>query len=299
MLARLSDSLAIPLPSRCIVGRGAGAYLQIEDRLVSQEHATIHWDGAVWRLRDLGSRNRTYVGHFPVATGTSVALAVGDLIGFGRSEAMYQLVDATPPDIVAVSVDGQIVRSAKSILVLPSVDAPLASIYFDRRGWVLELVEGTTKTIADQSLVTLGSISFRCHLPGTSEVTPLAETRLVLANLFFRFGVSRNEERVETTIVLPERELRLEHREHNYLLLTLARARAEDASLPPDEQGWREREDLSMALRLARTGIDVAIHRARKQIVELGVEDAAGIVEVRRRLRRFGTARFEITTLNA
>ena len=47
----------------------------------------------------------------------------------------------------------------------------------------------------------------------------------------------------------------------------------------------------------ARRALNVAIHRARQQLSRAGVGNAAAIVEVRRKQRRLGTDRFQITKL--
>jgi pSer/pThr/pTyr-binding forkhead associated (FHA) protein len=44
-----------------LVGRGTGADVTLEDSLVSREHVTISRDEAGWMVRDLGSRNGTFV----------------------------------------------------------------------------------------------------------------------------------------------------------------------------------------------------------------------------------------------
>ena len=90
----------------------------------------------------------------------------------------------------------------------------------------------------------------------------------------------------------------LERREHGYFLLTLARCRREDASLPLDERGWRDMAQLSKMLRLDRNALNVATHRARQQLASAGLEGAAGVVETRRGQRRLGTERFELGTID-
>ena len=44
-----------------VVGRGSGAGLVVDDASVSRGHARIGFDGARWTIRDLDSRNGTYV----------------------------------------------------------------------------------------------------------------------------------------------------------------------------------------------------------------------------------------------
>ena len=43
----------------------------IEDAFASSLHARIYWTGSSWEIRDLGSRNGTYVNGAPLAAGSS------------------------------------------------------------------------------------------------------------------------------------------------------------------------------------------------------------------------------------
>jgi hypothetical protein len=293
-LLRLADGAITSLSARTLVGRSPSCRIRIDERVVSAEHAKIDWSGSSWRIRDLGSRNGTFLEGKPVPKGMAVLLVEGSRIGFGTMASTHVLSSAAPPEIIASTLDGESIATAKSILVLPSEEKPLVSIYLGPRGWMAEHADGRVDSIADQAIVDVDGRAFRCDLPGPSEETPAVDTDLALDNLFIRFSVRRDEERVEIELVVPGREIRLEAREHGYLLLTLARARLTDANLPPSERGWRDRDGLARDLALLPSAVNVAIHRARKQLEDVGVRDAAGIVEVRRGQRRLGTEKFEI-----
>ena len=90
---------------------------------------------------------------------------------------------------------------------------------------------------------------------------------------------------------------RLERRDHHYVLLTLARIRREDAAASVAERGWVDRRELSKMLSMTTNALNVAIHRARHQLLAAGVGGAASIVEVRGAERRLGTDRFRIVAL--
>lgn len=47
-------------------------------------------------------------------------------------------------------------------------------------------------------------------------------------------------------------------------------------------------------LKLDLNALDVSIHRARKQLAEQGMANAASVVQVKRGFKRFGTERFII-----
>ncbi len=84
--------------SRCVIGRADRSELVIDDIGVSGEHALVFWNGLVWSLRDLGSRNGTWVGDRRVVIGYDHALAAGEVVRFGVHEQRWMVVDVDPPD---------------------------------------------------------------------------------------------------------------------------------------------------------------------------------------------------------
>jgi EAL domain-containing protein (putative c-di-GMP-specific phosphodiesterase class I) len=76
-----------PVPFR--IGRSARLELSLPSLHVSKRHAEIYSDGEALRVRDLGSRNGTFVNHEPVSDS---ALHDGDLLHFGDFE--FRLVRA-------------------------------------------------------------------------------------------------------------------------------------------------------------------------------------------------------------
>ena len=131
-----------------------------------------------------------------------------------------------------------------------------------------------------------------------SEATPMVTVAQTLENVHLRLAVSPDEEKVVISVMLRgEVTHKLEPREHSYLLLTLARARLDDAHKPAGEQGWRDVEALTRMLKLDPNALNVSIHRARQQLARTGLEGAAGVVQTRRGRRRLGTSRFEIVRL--
>ena len=65
---------------RVIVGRGPGVDRAFDDSAMSRQHAAIEFDGAGFRLRDLGSLNGTRVNGQPVQ---SMELRHGDRFEIG------------------------------------------------------------------------------------------------------------------------------------------------------------------------------------------------------------------------
>jgi hypothetical protein len=298
-LRSVADEALHPVSARLLVGRSPSCTLRLDKKYVSGEHATLAWTGWAWEVRDLGSRNGTFVDGNRIEPGKPVPVQVGSRIAFGDPEEVYELVDIDPPGALAVDLTtGAIAAGHNNLLVLPEESQPEISIYQDSVGvWVAEGVDGEITPVVDQSIVTAGGHSWRLQLPYITEGTPLVDMRPTLDTISIRFGVSRNEEEVELIVIHRGVEIPLEPREHGYVLLTLARARLEDAQLPPDQRGWRDRERLQKMLRMDANALNVAIHRARQQMLAAGIDGGAGIVQVQRGQRRLGTDRFQLATL--
>ena len=299
-LRRIRDGESFPVAAQCLLGRSVACQIRLDDRYVSSEHAKLIWTGTKWQVRDLGSRNGTFVDGRRLEPGRPVFLSVGSKLGFGENEVGWELADAAPPGAIATSADGRRRQAGGEILVLPDDEAPQVSIFPDPHGsgWVVEDGDGEVRTVNDQATVTVDGEAWRLDLPVLSEATPMVDVALTLENVALRLAVSPDEERVAVQVMLRgEVVSTLEPREHNYLLLTLARARVDDADKPPSEQGWRDVDSLVRMLKLDPNALNVSIHRARQQLGRTGLEGAAGVVQTRRGRRRLGTARFEIVPL--
>lgn len=299
-LERLSDGSVLPLAAQCLVGRSAACGLVLEDRFVSSEHAKILWMNGTWRVRDLGSRNGTFVNGQRAEPGCLEVLEVGARLGFGSTEEVFELVDASAPGAMAVDLETrQVVAADGEMLALPSDDDPEVTLYPSATGgWVAERASGEVRGVHDQSVLVVDGRSYRLDLPVLSEATPMVDVALALENVHLRFHVSADEERVEVSVLLRgEVKAHLESREHGYLLLTLARARLEDADAPPRERGWRRVEQILRMLKIDQNTLNVSIHRARQHLASTGLEGAAGVIETRRGYRRLGTDRVEIVRL--
>lgn len=287
-LRSLTSGRELRLGSRLLVGRAAHAGLMLDDRRVSNEHASIYWQGARWLVRDLGSRNGTYIHGRRVEAGTPAPLSPGDPLTFGGCPEAWELVGAGPPEAVAVSGNREVVATAGLLAIPP--DEPEAAVYVDGSGrWVVER-EGAVSSIADGEVVATVDGSWRVNLPTAHGSTVQGEERVSLAGASLNFLVSRNGDRVALEIVHGVRRLSLEVREHWGPLLALAEERLKDAASPPHEQGWLDVERLERRTGLNQQALNVYIFRARQQLAAAGIELAAQVVEVRRGQRRIGVA---------
>ena len=128
-LEKVGTSRRLTLPSRCLVGRAAHCALRSADRRVSGEHATVVWTGKGWEVRDLGSRNGTFVNDSRLDTGGVRALNRGDALSFGGPGDGWRLADDGPPVATAVEGIDSVVMAEAGLLALPSADEPRATVF--------------------------------------------------------------------------------------------------------------------------------------------------------------------------
>jgi hypothetical protein len=296
-MLRGPDGAERPLHSRHLVGRSRACELQLTDRTVSAEHAVLWWTGEAWRVRDLGSRNGTWLDGQRLQPLLDQPLAQGTELRFGLAEQGYALTSDGPP--VAFALDEAEVRviGTPSLLALPSPADPQVSLVRTAMGW---RVDGSDEPLPPAPVLVAGGSTFRAILPDPVAPTlPAGQLADTFPEHGLKFVVSRDEEHVEMWLVAPEGgEVALGARSHAETLLLLARARLADRAqgLPEDEQGWVHMEDVTRGLRITENALNVHVFRARQQLAEAGLPEAHRVIE--RRLRSFqlriGLARFEV-----
>jgi len=281
------------------MGRARTSGLRVRGTAASGEHASIVWTGDHWDARDLGSTNGTLVGEVRLEPGKPHKIVAGSRLVLGAPDEIWELESDDPPDALAIEVtSGAIVEAKAGLLALPDATAPELSVYKSANGsWVSEDPEGDVKPAADDAVLQTRGKSWRLHLPHDAEGTPMVDAGMSLATVKFVFKVSKNEEMIDIAVTHQGKTIPLESREHGYVLLTLARARQADQNLSVGERGWLDRDELLRMLAMDTNALNVAIHRARQQLLAAGIDGAQGVVEVRRGHRRFGTDRFEISAI--
>ena len=286
-LNALASTGSLRLAARVLVGRAPHCGMVIEHPRVSGEHATLAWHGSGWHLRDLGSRNGTFVDGRRLAPGESAGLAVGSHVTFG--EVGFEVVDIDPPGAQAFAPDGQQVVAQGGVLALPTPEEPEITVYFAQGAWQVEDESGPRPA---PLAVVAGGTAWRLELPDILPAT-IEASHSRLSEIHLTLAVSRDEEYVETTVTIAGTTHRLEFRAHHYLLATLARIRLEDP-----EGGWVDAERLSRMMALDRRPLNVQVFRARQELADLGVVDASNLIE--RRIGaalRLGTTRVVVTTI--
>lgn len=268
-----------PLASRTLVGRGPLATLRLPSRMVSSEHATIVWTDGAWILRDLGSRNGTYVDGRRLGSTDAVVLCPGMRLAFGAPVGGLRVLEVERPLPFATAGDVRI-RGQDGLLLIPE-DAPEVAIFEEDDHWVAESPDGTTPVDHGQTVLVDGT-TWTLSLPVRVDRTrELGSGERTLEGATLVFAVSRDEEYVHLSLDAGGERIDLDARAHHPLLLELARRRLADSDLPPGERGWAYSDELARSLGLDERALNLHVHRARKQLASARVQRAAQLVERR------------------
>lgn len=283
LLSPTDDRDPIALAAHTLIGRGQSCLVRLADRRVSSEHAALSYKAGAWRVRDLGSRNGTWVDGDRLDPGEERGLTVGSRLGFASEATTWQLVDASPPGAVALHLADRTLHPATDgAITLPDDAHVELSVLRRLDGWVVETADGETHALRDGEVLNAGGAAWQVFLPRVVEATAGDTDRpCLLAEGTLAFRVSLDEEYVELTVRHPQGDLELAPRAHHYLLLTLARLRRDEHAERPFEQGWVHHQDLQGMLDLDRLALNTQVSRARRQLAAAGLEDAAAIVERR------------------
>jgi hypothetical protein len=290
ILEDIETKRSYTLGPRCLVGRHASCDLCFPDPRVSGEHAIVRWVDERWEVKDLGSRNGTFVNGRRLAAGDRMTLWRGEAVTLGGSTVGFVLADAAAPGPTARhGTTGEVRVATDQVLVLPSEERPLVTVFEDAFGrWVAEREDGAVP-VRDHDLVLVDGEPWGLELPVGLRTTWDASAGRMLETIGLRFSVSPDEEHVDVAIVDDQSVIPLPARTFHYLLLTLARIRKKDAASAVEDRGWADREKLCRMLAIDQLKLNVDICRARKQLGELGVHGAAGLIE-----RRSGSGQIRI-----
>jgi hypothetical protein len=290
-----------PLQTETLIGRSKACSLVLPENYVSMQHACFRWSGTHWLLRDLGSRNGTFLGGAALRSQDWHDVHAGVQVAFGHPSEVWALEDEAPPEPMLVPLSGGPPRVVEADhLALPDEASCEATLLRDDTGrWWLETPEHTTaRAVHDQEAFEVGKESFRFHLPVAHRSTEPLDAGLAWEDILLEFLVSRDEEHVELVLHWHGRQTSLGSRAHHYLLLELARRRVSDqsANVPEPSCGWVYHDELSRALRMDEQKVNLEVFRLRQQFAKLNLREPMRVVERRPRTRqlRIGAAALRV-----
>ena len=303
MAAIRFGSMTSQLEPEHLVGRKPACALYLDMKYVSGQHAIFRYLREHWELRDLGSRNGTWLDGVLLKPGEWSAIRLGAKICFGKQEQEWEVINDAPPQVMAVPLaSGNPIMIEGELLTLPTSESPRATIYRGSDGvWILEQPDSIAPIKNLQVFEFEGQL-YRFSCPELSYETSLADSLPpVMSSIELRFFVSRDEEHVQLRASWGVGVQDLGDRSHNYLLLTLARRRVADLAegLPESSCGWLDPEDFAHDPSMAPSQLNVDVFRVRKHFAACGVPDAANVVERRARAKqlRLGTGLISIVTV--
>jgi len=290
------------LAERSMIGRASQCWTRIVHRSVSKEHAVLAFDEGCWTLKDLGSRNGTWVEGKRLESGEMVPVEREARLQFGDRTLALDTVE--PPTLCARNeATGHYLVAESGLLSLPDDDSPWASAYESHPGsWFIDL-EGETRPLQDGDTYYWKNQRFLLRVPSSEmrrsfESTVAAGGQLVLPELKLCLDVSRDGESITTRLLAEARVLRVPPRSTHQLLLVLGRQRQRDEAegLTASECGWVYSDELATMMGADPQKVNLDVHRLRQQLASLGVLDAGRIVERRATSHqiRLGVAKIEI-----
>jgi hypothetical protein len=290
-----------------LIGRASSCALRLAHGYVSTQHALLRWAAGRWKLKDLGSRNGTFIDGTRLKPGEDYIIPRGAKLAFGKvSEGQWEMVDTSAPPAMAVPLDGgDPVPLDGDFIALPSNEDPRATIYRDQDGvWLLEQPdESSASPVVNLQTFEVAGRGWRfcCAEDLRTMTLAPAPAELEVRRLQLTFGVSLDEEHVELRVTSGVNSFDMGARAHNYLLLTLARRRLKDEAeaLPETACGWIDQDELAHDPSMTPPQLNIDVFRIRKQFMALGVVDAANIIERRPRTRqlRVGTANLTVSAI--
>lgn len=307
-LSDLNSEGFFPLAAHHTFGRLAvSVNTCIDNPCISKLHAAIEWNGCAWCIKNLGL-NGTWLNERLLGPGDTPELAVHDHIRFAdQSDPGFRVLDLTPPADMLwplnVAVPQPVYLSRYHLL--PDTQAPELALYCDEQDqqWYLEAINSTDEQqrqpLHRGDLVQFGGGEWQFMPALACGPTEARSYRPHKLNDFeFIFNLSLDEEITQLELQSAHKNVDLAARSHHYLMLQLARHRAEDAAqgLDSKSQGWIYANQLAAELGLDNTHMNIQIYRARKQFAD-SLPDALGLqclLERRGGKIRFGCDKFKI-----
>jgi len=303
-LTQRSTSRVLQLAVEQTIGRASDCALALPKSFVSARHAEIRWNDDGWQVKDLNSRNGTFVNGERLAPGEWRTLKAGDSACFGDvAEELWELTDDGRPAPMLVPLEGgSPIAITDSLMALPQ-DRPEATIWEDEhRAWWIEPMDGAAVPLDFGGIVSVSGKRYRFVCDESISTTELVKRPLELAGGRLELRHSLDEEYVEAIVHAPGGvSVSLGDRQHHSVLLTLARQRLADRErgVPEGSSGWLYIEQLMRRLAVDRNQLNLHVYRLRQQLSRAGFSNAPEVVERRLQTRevRLGFREVEVVRL--
>lgn len=301
-IRKQGDGTEFALSSLHLVGRAPRANLRINDNLVSGTHAEIRWDGSAWELRDLNSRNGTFVDGERLDPSERRTVMAGSTIAFGDPEDLYVLIDDAAPCPSATHSDGTRREALEGPLLLPDPENVVYFVFQDGAEWHAEADDGTGRVVASGDTLQIADAVWTLDLPVVTERTQaLGSGKLTVNTIKLRFTVSRNEEHVDVDLIHDGKQIRLPDRAYWYTLMNLARLYYNDRrdGVEESEVGWIHVDEFLGMLNIEYNLLHQHLCRARRTLAKAKLVDYGKLVQRRSLPRqiRIGVQDIEIVSL--
>src|SRR5690606_25357450 len=104
-LVHIRGHRQLHLESDNVVGRSLQSSLRLTASYVCNQHAALTWSAEGWRVRDLGSRNGTWLDQRRLAAGQTEPLRQGASLAFGHPGELWTLTDEAPPEVMLIDTE--------------------------------------------------------------------------------------------------------------------------------------------------------------------------------------------------
>jgi hypothetical protein len=279
-----------------LIGRDESCDLVLSRPGVSKRHALICWDGQHWTVRDLMSRNGTFVrAHGAKSAARSpgdraLQLALNDAVIFAETEEEWVLVNVDMPRTLLAEEgrepDSIIVLDPTGVVAVPSEDHMRFVMHRDRVSgdWILEEPGTEPRPVTDGELIGVEDHRYRLYIVEASDTQEAmnAPLGLSLAEVDLELLPTPDEESAALSVRASRTSVNSGPHAHLYLLVYLARRRLKDAreGLAEEQCGWLSTDEVQSALGYGSSQhLAVDVFRCRKNLKELSVYDGAEIVE--------------------
>jgi hypothetical protein len=259
----------------------------------------LDYSSAGWSIRDLGSKNGTWVRKRRLEAGERLILRTGDSIRLGKSATSLTVVDLDPPPLMAIDEQGAVLCGREGVLALPNEDSPQLVLFCTKTGYVMER-DGARSSVCSGQRIECRGRRYRIELPGVAAVdTEQLKEVIYLSQAWATFEVSEDQKHVRIIIVCDEKEAVIPSRSFCSLLMLLAQRRIDDemSGVSGSESGWVSRQALIEELVVSPEKLNLDLHRARRALAAFGVAETEQLIERRLEagLLRIGFAGVEMS----